>query len=221
MIDSEQWNKNVVPKIKPIPETQKTYLDTTNNKLIVSPDFTDLREKTRKEYILDLEEAKADLREAFREKQKARVEIIAVDDRGDLVIEILNTRNEYAPRSGANFKNPKLSTYVNELTGEIAYMITLEINDEEKKIWMNKEEIGDAKILLKKFNSIGANFLTNKQSLKKDYVQQLWTLMLRACPTSNIVSNNLGWNIDCEGNFKFVEEEMVWQDLIKNIAKSF
>ena len=221
MIDSENWNRDIVPKIKPIPETQQPYRDTINNKLIVTPNFSALCEKTRKEYILDLEEAKADLREALREKQKARVEIIAIDDRGDLVIETLNTRNTYAPRSGANFKNPKLSTYVNELTKETIYLISLEIDDEEKKIWMTKEELGDAEILLKKLNAVGANFFTNKQSMKKDYVQQLWTLLMRTRPTSNIVSNNLGWNKDGEGKLKFVEGEMVWQDLIKNIEKYF
>lgn len=218
-MDFSNWNDDVVQKLEEHMNSTSTqgtyqlpnyYLTPAERKL-----WFEMQERKEKDRELML--ARAEVREEIRERDKSIMDVVAIDDRGIVTIEVVNTRKKYARRSGTNFDHPRLTIFINERSGKEIYRISVTIGDKEKNIWLCSKEVADAKKMLKKFNSVGADFLTNKTSLKKEYVLQLWSVLLRKKIKEIVVPDNLGWCIDFNGNIKFVEGCLTWKDLIKKI----
>ena len=218
-MDFSNWNDDVVQKLEEHMNSTSTqgtyqlpnyYLTPAERKL-----WFEMQERKEKDRELML--ARAEVREEIRERDKSIMDVVAIDDRGIVTIEVVNTRKKYARRSGTNFDHPILTIFINERSGKEIYCISVTIGDKKKNIWLCSKEVADAKKMLKKFNSVGADFLTNKTSLKKEYVLQLWSVLLRKNFKEIVVPDNLGWCIDFNGNIKFVEGCLTWRDLIKKI----
>ena len=221
MINREDWNNNVVKQFEEhLNATSAQYTSQFPN-YYLTPNERKLwfEAQERKEKEREIMMARAEVREEIRERDKAIMDVVAIDENGVVAIEVINTRKKYTRRSGTNFQRPKLTVFINESTGQKVYGISIEIGNQKPIIWLDQSEVADAKKMLKKFNAVGADFLTNKNSLKKEYITQLWGVLLRDKVSIIFVPENLGWSKDKKGNIKFVEVSQTWKDMIKKIEK--
>lgn len=198
----ENWN---VAQEK-IGENQN-YDGGSRNVMIVQPDWKSLHEQNKYERELESIEQKIKLREAERERKKAVIDVLTIDDRGEISIETKNTWNTYPNRNVANFTKPSLKILMNEITGEKKFLLTITLNEKQRNIWIDEAECGNAKIILEKLNAIGAEFYSRKQSEKKAFVTQLWSILYRNNPEILILADAPGWKKDRDGKLRFEEEE--------------
>lgn len=218
-MNHNKWNDDIAPKLEEHLNSINNYSTYQTPNFYMTPEerkfWFEMQERKEKDRELML--ARAEVREEIRERDKSIMDVVAIDDRGMVTIDVVNTRKKYATRSGTNFDYPMLTIFINERNGNELYCISVTIGDKEKDIWLGSKDIADAKKMLKKFNSVGADFLTNKVSLKKEYILQLWSVLLRQKFKEIIVPDSLGWCRDCNGKIKFEEDSLTWKDLIKKI----
>lgn len=220
-MNNDRWNNEIVPEFAAHLKATSAY----NGYPQYGYQLTDadrkfwFGEQELKEKEREIMMARAEVREEIRERDKAIMDVVAIDENGVVAIEVINTRKKYARRSGTNFQRPELTVFINESTGQKVYGISIEIGNQKPTIWLGQAEVADAKKMLKKFNAAGADFLTNKNSLKKEYITQLWGVLLRDKVSIIFVPENLGWSKDKNGNLKFVEVSQTWKDMIKKIEK--
>ena len=149
----------------------------------------------------------ADFNEAERERRKAEVEDITMDEDGKLLVRTENTRLAYKDRRLANFCKPRLIRVINATTKEQGFILSINIDDRRRTFPILSKDISNAEIILKKLNSVGADFLTDKRTRKKKYAAMLMVLLLRQEVKSLCIANEKGWFFDLSHKIKFCEEE--------------
>ena len=215
-MDFSNWNQ-VQRKIYESPEVNNVPDDGVKNVLFVQPDWDALRVETEFERAKRFEEEKIKLREAERERKKAVIDVLGISDDGTIYSETKNTWNEFQKRSITNFSSPNLKIFKNLETGERVFIVSITIGTITKSFLMEESECGDAKILLKKLNADGADFLSRRQTEKKIFAIQLWSTLLRKNPEEITICNEIGWYKNSDGNIKFaLEEDMTWH-AIRNL----
>ena len=222
--DIEHWSTKVAPQVEE--QSHATAFQYSTPYQPVRPLTQAERklwfgEQERIENDREIMLARAEVREEIREKDKAIVDMVAIDPRGILTIETVNTRKKYAPRVGANFFHPKLDIFINEISGEKIYKVSFRVNQKEEFIVLSESEAGDPKVFLKKLNSVGANFAVKKTSEKKEFATQLWSLLLSNASITREIPDRVGWHKNSDGEIKFHEEgTLVWKFLIEIILKN-
>lgn len=213
-MDTEKWNQIQDQLYKPT--TTNLSKDTTSNIWYIQPDWEAAREQNKHERKMDELRDMIKLREAERERRRAVIDVLAIDDNGEIAVETKNTWNMYSKKKVANFSHPTLKIYRNASSGERRFLISVTIGNEVKSIWIEEKDCGKAKVLLEKFNASGAEFFCRKQAEKKDLIIQLWAALLRDTPEEIICRERLGWYRDDNGKYKFNREEsLTWIKIIK------
>ena len=213
-MDTEKWNQIQDQLYKPT--TTNLSKDTTSNIWYIQPDWEAAREQNKHERKMDELRDMIKLREAERERRRAVIDVLAIDDNGEIAVETKNTWNMYSKKKVANFSHPTLKIYRNASSGERRFLISVTIGNEVKSIWIEEKDCGKAKVLLEKFNASGAEFFCRKQAEKKDLIIQLWAALLRDTPEEIICRERLGWYRDDNGKYKFNREESLsWIKIIK------
>lgn len=215
-MDTKRWNEiqNLIYKS---PSTDNSTDNDAPNLFYIQPDWEAAREKNNHERKMEELEDMMKLREAERERKRAVVDILAIEDNGEISVETKNTWNLYSKKKVANFSHPTLKIFKNASTNERRFLISVTIGDEVKSIWVEETDCGKAKVLLEKFNASGAEFFSRKQTEKKDLIIQLWAALLRNHPEEIICRDRLGWYKDDKGKFDFNRKENATWVKIKEI----
>ena len=159
---------------------------------------------------------KADFAEAERERRKAQMDMLELDEDGSLSMRTINTRKNYPASPAANFTEPRLTILRHD--DERVYLISLCIGKQRKQIYVGEDSAGDGRILLKKLNSIGADFLVQKMTRKRNAAEQMLSILLRKNPEEFEIPALPGWYKDKEGNMNFWREEyLTWKNIKKII----
>jgi len=165
---------------------------------------------------LVLREQRADWSEAERERRKAEVEMVSLDEGGEVYVQTINTRRKYAPRYVANFCNPTISCIKNCETKEIAYILTLRVSGRIRKVIVEGSNAGNESYFLERLNSVGADFLCDRKEQRMRYTAQLWNMLLATVDEPIPVVPRKGWYIDERSQIKFEEEEdKTWDYLMQ------
>lgn len=132
--------------------------------------------------------------------------------------EILVANNvSHATNVVCNLMNPKLCKLYHATNRiEIIYRLDGEINGKTISIYLDANDVGTSNYLYKKFVASGVSFFSNKESIRKNYAEQLFSSLKISCDDQLEVYDVSGWNSDCNGNLKFVKEgELLWTTLRK------
>lgn len=205
-MDTNKWNE-IQHQIYGLPPTANSTSNATPNILYIQPDWEAAREKNNHERKMEEFQDMMKLREAERERKRSVVDILGIDENGDISVETKNTWNVYPKKKIANFSHPTLKIYTNASTGERRFLVSVTIGNKRKSIWLEETDCGNAKTLLERFNAIGAEFFSRRQTEKKDLIIQLWATLLRDNPEEIICRDRLGWYQDDKGKLKFNRKE--------------
>lgn len=162
---------------------------------------------------LYLQEKRAELSEVERERRKAQVDIVEIDDAGNVTVRTSNTRKMYKERKLCNFSNPTLKILSNGKSK--MYCISFVIKKTSKEIFILESDAGNGKLLLQKFNAVGADFLMDKVGKKINAALQLLALLLKNASEEIILPPEPGWYNDAFGKIKFCTlEGLSWKTLM-------
>lgn len=151
------------------------------------------------------------LREEAKERARAIVEVMEVDDTGRLLVVSKNTTIAAKPRSITNMSRPEIT--IIRCTNPVAplcYKLTCEVADKKTCMFLASEKIGKGNYLINKFVSVGIYFEI-QQSKINPLLLQLLGRLIENCTAEELVPETDGWIKLANGQYRFFsEEDMTW-----------
>lgn len=151
------------------------------------------------------------LREEAKERARAVVEVLDVDDKGQLLVLSKNTSVVARPRSITNMSRPKISILRSTNPFEPpCYKLACEVANKEICVFLASDKIGKGNYLLNKLVSRGIYFEIQQNKIKPLLLQLLGRL-IENCTAEELVPETEGWIKLDNGKYRFFSEgNMTW-----------
>lgn len=173
----------------------------------------------KENYLISMYQKKLLLKEEERERRKSQIDLVEMSVDGILSVRTQNLQMDARRRMVCNFKNPEIFVFKRlENSDEMQYLFSFECAGEIKKVWLQKEKVGNAKYLLKQLASVGGQILGENPSRCKEYAVQIVAMAVTNSKITEYVPDKKGWYIDEKNNLKFYSKKYVWEE-IKNYGK--
>lgn len=159
------------------------------------------------------------LREEAKEKARAVVEVLKVNNNGELLITSKNISVAAIPRKISNMRNPEITILrsTNELEPP-CYKLACEVSAREVCLFLAAEKISRGNYLLGKMISEGIYFEINASKIKP-LLLQLFGRLIETCDMEEMVPETEGWVKLADGRYKFFSEEDLTWEKVKELAK--
>lgn len=154
------------------------------------------------------------LREEAKEKARAVVEVLDVDDNGRLFVISKNTTVAAKPRGITNMSRPEI--IIIRCTNPLkpaCYKLTCKIADKKACLFLASEKVGKGNYLLNKLISAGIYFEIQHNKIKPLMLQLLGKLIV-TCDVEELVPETEGWVRLPDGRYRFYsEEDLTWKKI--------
>lgn len=156
------------------------------------------------------------LREEARERERALVEVLEMNEEGELYIQTKNTSIAARPRAVTNMKSPRMVRYRNVRYDEACcYKLLYYIGGKEEFLFLDSGKIGKVSYLMNKFTAAGIRFEVQPRKIGPLLIQLLSGLC-SCCTEEVVVPDEAGWVRLDDGQLKFFsEEELTWEQIKK------
>ena len=157
-------------------------------------------------------QAKNQIREQEKERKKAVGEALQIMENGELQIVTENLSIQAIPRQVTNMRSPRLIVLKRQLDAtEQIFQIICFVREEEKNIFMEKNQAGAGAYILRKFASEGIYFKMETAKAKK-FVVQLLAILQEDREEEILLSELDGWMKMPDGQFRYVgKEDLTWE----------
>lgn len=173
----------------------------------------------RENYQISVYQKKLLLKQEERERRKSQIDLVEMSADGILSVRTQNLQIDARGRLVCNFKNPEIFVFKRlEKQEEMRYLFSFECAGEIRKVWLQKEKVGNAKYLLRQLASVGGQILGENLSRCKEYAVQIIAMAVTSSKITKYIPEKKGWYIDEKNNLKFYSEMYVWEE-IKNYGK--
>lgn len=177
----------------------------------------DAQKKWNKASIdLQVYEAKLDIKEKERERQKSQYVQLGLVN-GRVQVTSCNLRTSVEPIIVSDLEQPVLEILKRiEDEFDTAYRIKFVIGGCFQIIYLDREKAESGSYLLRKFASAGAIFKADSLARKKEYVHLLLAYLLNQKPSIYWIADNEGWFEFPDEGWKYVEKGAVtWKKVCK------
>lgn len=178
-----------------------------------------LESKTRMKIEMKMWEQK--MRQQLKEEREVRRRSVYEEvkiNQGVLEVKTQNLEVEDRGRIVSNLRYPSLSVIRTEGTTDEVYLISGDIGQERRKIYLLPEKTGCPSYLIRKFRTMGAGFYAST-SMAKIYSAQLLELLLASEREILWVASRPGWMEMPNGAITYVEQGGILWSEIKRLAK--
>lgn len=145
------------------------------------------------------------IRDDHREAERAIIEVVEVDDTGNLYLLTKNTVVDAKPRWVSNMTSPAIVKITNGTREFCCFLLTCKIADKVVKIFLSPEKISRGDYLKNKLLNEGVIFRAGSAEKEKRLLQDLLARLIRDCTCEVVVPDREGWYKDGE-NFIHVEK---------------
>lgn len=165
---------------------------------------------------LDFAQKKMQMYEYWKEARKASYVNVYIGTKGELVAETKSALAQFPKREVANFNFAGIAYLQSDKGADGIFWLNIRIGNDEKKIFLKENKVGNLDYFMKKIVAAGGKFLANKEKEREDLLAALWAGLCIRCEKVIIVPEKRGWYRDAMGNYKFAEEgDMLWLDVLE------
>lgn len=159
------------------------------------------------------------LREAAKERDRALVQALEVDEAGNILVCTRNTSIETQARRFTNMQQPSifiLRSLDNPMENPV-YMLSCLVGKKQQYIFLSTDRLARGDYLIAKLTAAGICFLS-KPSIIKPLMLQLIGELAEHCTGKKSVPETAGWTKTSNGYMFYSEEEVTWSK-IKALSK--
>lgn len=160
------------------------------------------------------------LKEQYAEKKRALVEVLEVDNSGEVVLITKNVSFDSIPRKVTNLKTPKIMIYrsLSDPEIEYAYMLYGKIAERNVNIWLSPKKIAKGNYLEGKLLNAGVIFEIQKQNRLKQILSIFIGKLIDQCEGELFLPDMPGWYQEPNGRINFIREGgLTWSRVKKLI----
>lgn len=171
----------------------------------------------REESKLRIYDRKMAIRQMEEERRRSTYEEIFLDRDGNVLVMTRNLSIQAQPRQITDMKSPKIFI-AERASGRVrkVFILNCWVREAERLIFLDAKKVENGAYLLGKLAEAGVSVLVTS-ARAKDYVKQLFALLVRNSVVVNIPDKE-GWMMTDEGKFSFVDESrMTWEEIVKKI----
>lgn len=167
---------------------------------------------------LEVFQKKLLLKEEYKERQKAMVDVMQIDDNGNIIVVTKNTMIMAQPRSITNMHSPNLRIWKCIDHSELCcYELVCVVGNKEVNIWLDANRINKTSYLQNKFQNAGIRFEFPPRKLKPLLLDFISRLIGENGGTTYLFAYQEGWSI-IDGKYKFFgKEDAIWDNIKKRI----
>lgn len=115
-----------------------------------------------------------------------------------------------------NFSFEAIANLVSSDGGCGIYGLELIIDNKSVQIFLNAHKVGRPEYFMKKITEVGGRIFADTNKKCKNIIMGLWSELRKQCKDTVVVPTHIGWIIDKQERYRFVEEgKMLWSDVIK------
>ena len=155
-------------------------------------------------------ERRLKLREEAKERQRAIVEILDVDEEGQLLVCSKNTSIDARPRRISNMRQPSITVLqCTNSTECLCYMLECLVGREKKYIFLSSDKLGKGNYVVEKLTSAGVYFEIKPSQIKPLVLNLIGRLVQNSSSKKQIPETD-GWiKLNNEYIF-FSKEDLTW-----------
>lgn len=174
----------------------------------------DQRLAIRENHQISLYQKKIQIKEAERERRKSQIDLVEMSADGVLTVRTENLQMATPQRMVCNFKNPEIFVFKRlENREEMRYLFSFECAGEIRKVWLEKEKVGNGNYLLKQLASVGGQILGENLGKRKEYATQIVAMAVTNSKVTEYIPDKKGWYIDEKNNVKFYSKMYAWEEI--------
>lgn len=165
---------------------------------------------------MDLQFAKGLIAEEERERKKSQCDVLSIDAEGNLRMQTENLRIDAPERRVTNFAYPEI-VILERLKNrdEKMYLFTCNLKNDLHFALFAREKCGSGTYVLKQMSAIGAEIFAPTLARKKQYAQQIFTLLIQNATKVQVLPERRGWYVDENGKLQFFQGRWTWEEAVK------
>lgn len=159
---------------------------------------------------------KNQIREQEKERKKAVGEKLQILENGELQIVSENLSVQAIPRHVTNMRSPKL-TILKRISDEDEqiYLVQCFVGERRENVFLQKNLVGTASYVLRKFGSAGIYFKMETPKAKK-FAVQLMSILREICKDEKTLPEREGWMKMPDGQFQYIGKgDLTWEKVKK------